>query len=92
MSCSKHLLGLRWEHHDWRRQVAQAESAEVQVTDMWGRRFDEGHIVCHTRYVCAECGKVVDGAECTCEPDRGECCAIRLEYLSTHGDPTERAR
>ena len=87
MTCSKHFLGLSWEQHEWQRKVAQEESIEVQVTDMWGRPFDEGHVVCRTRYVCSDCGQVVDGPDCTCDPKRGACCASRLEYLSSHGDP-----
>lgn len=85
MSCSKHLLGLHWKQHDWERQVTRAESLEESLTDMWGRKFSAGHVVCHTRYVCKDCGKVQDERECTCEPAHGEHCAIRLEYLARVG-------
>ena len=87
MNCSKHFLGLNWTHHEWERQVTRAQSFEGQSTDMWGRQFDVNHVICHTRFVCSGCGKVVDGAECTCEPERGERCAIRLAFLASRADP-----
>jgi hypothetical protein len=82
MSCSKHFLNLHWKHHEWTRQVTHEQSLEETLTDMWGRRFSAGLVECHTRLVCKDCGKVVGERECTCEPERGARCAIRLEYLA----------
>ena len=92
MSCSKHFLGLNWKHHEWERQVTRAESFEEHVSDMWGRPFDVDHVLCHTQFVCSDCGKVVDGSECTCEPERGERCRIRREFLASHGGSTAGSR
>ena len=91
MSCTKHFLVFNWKHHEWQRQVTQAESLEERLTDMWGQPFDERHVLCHTQYVCSDCGKVVDATECTCEPERGDRCPIRLKYLALHTGPDERA-
>lgn len=89
---SKHFPGLNWKHHAWERQVTQTESFEERVNDMWGRPFGVEHVLCHTRYVCSDCGTVVDGGECTCEPQRGERCPIRLEFLASRGGSTPGTR
>ena len=88
MSCSKQFLGVNWEHHKWERHVTRAASFEEQVSDMWGRSFEVGHVICHTQYVCSDCGEVIDGCECTCEIERGERCPIRLEFLASQGGST----
>jgi hypothetical protein len=41
-----------------------------------------------TQYVCSDCGKVMDGYECICEPERGERCPIRLEFLASQRGST----
>jgi hypothetical protein len=82
MSCDKHFLGLNWKDHEWVRTVTDEHSLEETLTDMWGRHVSSETVLCHTRYVCKECGKVTSERECTCDPERGEHCAIRLEYLA----------
>jgi hypothetical protein len=82
MGCGKQLLNLTWTHHEWVRQVTHEQIREEAETDMWGRRFFTGHVECHTHKVCKECGKVVGERECTCEPEHGQHCAIRLKYLA----------
>jgi hypothetical protein len=87
MSCSKHFLGLNWKQHDWRRYVTREASLSEDLTDMWGRRFQADHVVCHTQHICDCCGMVRDEGECTCEPEIGERCAIRLKYLAHPESP-----
>ena len=92
MSCSKHFLGLNWNHHNWERQVTRTGWLEGRVTDMWGRACDVRNVHCHTQYVCSDCGDVVDGGECTCEAQRGERCPARLEFLASHTGSTADTR
>ena len=82
MSCSKHFLIFNWKQHEWTRQVTREEPIEEPLTDMWGQTFSAAHVQCHTRYVCKDCGAIVGDRECTCDPERGEHCSIRLEYLA----------
>lgn len=82
MSCSKHFLIVTWKHHAWARQVTREQSLAEINTDMWGRQCSDTHVQCHTRYVCKDCGAVSGDRECSCDPERGEHCAIRLEYLA----------
>jgi len=49
---------------------------------MWGRVVRVDHVLCHTEYVCLDCGAVRDVSSCGCEPERAEQCAVRLAWLA----------
>jgi hypothetical protein len=83
MSCSKHFLGFNWRHHDWHRHVTYGTVVDTVLTDMWGREVHADHVVCHTEYVCGDCGKVKVDRECTCERECGDRCAIRLDWIAS---------
>lgn len=87
MSCERHFLSFRWEHHDWVRRVTATESHLSRQSDMWGRQVQGEYVTCHAEYVCRDCGKTRDGGECGCDKARGDECAVRLNYLEAHVEP-----
>jgi hypothetical protein len=72
------------ERHEWKRRVATAETRQQRVSDIWGRSFEAGHVVCHMEYVCARCGAIRDDRDCSCEPARAARCRIYLEWRDQH--------
>jgi hypothetical protein len=91
MSCTKHFLGFRWEHHDWDRRVTHAENLTFRGTDMWSRKVPVPEVVCYTQYVCRSCGTVRDEGYCNCDQARGDACQIRLAWLAEHGAESQGA-
>lgn len=81
MSCTKHLLGFRWERHAWRRRVTDTRHVWFKTSDQWGRWTELEQVMCHAEYVCDACGAVRDDGDCGCELAEGERCAIRLAWL-----------
>jgi hypothetical protein len=87
MSCAKHVLNLRWEHHSWRRRVSSTQLVTTRGFDMWGRVVGYEHVLCQTHQVCTACGKIRDDGACLCGTAEGERCAIRLACLEArHGE------
>ncbi len=82
MGCSKHFLGIKWERHNWIRQVNHTASRSFRESDQWGRAILEDHVVCHAQYVCVDCGAVRDGEECGCDQARADQCPVRLAWLA----------
>jgi hypothetical protein len=81
MGCTKSFMGLEFGRHDWHRRVSHADERILREYDQWGRPYFDRHVICHTEYVCHECGAVRDDGECTCEHARGDRCPIRLAWL-----------
>lgn len=86
MSCTKRILGFRWEHHDWRRRVSGFEILRGVETSMWGREVERDFVRCDTAEVCANCGAVRRASSCSCDFVRGEACPALLEWRAAHGD------
>ena len=87
MTCVKHFMGVRWEQHDWERRVTHAEDRVLPRTNMWGRPVGLEQALCHTQYVCRDCGATRDDGDCFCEQARADQCAIRLAWLASHRQP-----
>jgi len=83
MSCTKQLLGVQWEHHSWRPHVSRMERRSYSVTDMWGRVCFNEQVACHKQEVCETCGMTREGAECSCDLERGERCKVLLASIGT---------
>jgi hypothetical protein len=83
MSCTKHVLGIQVEHHTWRPRVLWAETRSARETDMWGRVNVIDSVTCHKQQVCEACGEIRDGADCMCDPEEAERCALRIACLAT---------
>jgi hypothetical protein len=92
MTCDRHLLSLRWEHHDWVRVVAAAEDRSAPDYDMWGRPVFNEHVTCHIKYTCRQCGATRAGEDCTCDKRRGDHCAARLRFLDAQQDALNASR
>ena len=86
MTCTTRLLGIRFEHHDWHRSFVGTDTGTFVENDMWGRRTNCDHVVCHTRMVCSRCGAVSEPAECICDKTKADQCAFRLEGLNARDD------
>ena len=82
MSCFKHVLGIQFARHAWKRRVTLTEDRTDRGTDMWSRAVPAEHVICHIQYVCSACGAVRDGEECTCDKEHADRCAPRLAYLA----------
>lgn len=87
MSCTRSLLGIRWEHHDWRRRVSGFEVRRGLETDMWARDVARDFVRCDTEDVCASCGAVRHQTSCSCDFERGQACPALVEWRAAHGDP-----
>ena len=87
MSCTKRFLNFEWEHHHWRQEVSGTEMLLAQEPDMWGRTVFRDYVRCDKRQVCDVCGAIRREVSCLCDPERGDRCAIRLEYLAKPGTP-----
>jgi len=85
MSCAKHVMGLHWQHHDWRRRVSGFEIREGEESTIWGRTVTRDFVRCDTEEVCTACGEVRRQGSCTCDIDRGERCPLLLEWREAHG-------
>ena len=85
MSCTKQILGVQWEHHNWQRRVSGFELREGQETNMWGRPVTRNFVRCDVEEVCATCGAVRHPASCTCDIERGEACPPLVEWRQAHG-------
>jgi hypothetical protein len=83
MDCAKHVLGVGWERHSWRRRVSSTKTWSAPSTDMWGRTVSSEYVACHKQDVCDRCGATREGPDCTCDAGQGACCAPRLAYLRT---------
>jgi hypothetical protein len=82
MSCSKHIFGIEWEHHTWRREVTATDEVPTHHTNMWGREVNGTACRCFTREVCERCGTVRHAqASCICDNEVGEVCPPRVECL-----------
>ena len=92
MSCTKHFAGFEWKHHDWSRRVTLSKSRTTPATNMWGRPAPIPDVICHAEYVCKNCGVVRDGEDCLCDQDRGDRCAVRLEWIAAGRKPELSAR
>ena len=82
MSCTKHFLGLHWEHHSWRRRVTATNTVTVLEPDMWARDAYRDYVRCEKEDVCDVCGTTRHRASCVCDPALAERCQIRLECLA----------
>lgn len=82
MDCSTRFLGLPLGRHRWHKEVTHAEIMTAEEPDMWGRTAFRDHVHCSKREVCDVCGAVRRDVSCHCDPARGDCCGIRLEYLA----------
>lgn len=89
MSCTRGVLGLRWEHHDWHRRVSGFEIRRGLETNMWARAVERDFVRCDTEEVCAECGAVRRQWSCTCDIGRGETCPVLVEWRAANGDTGE---
>lgn len=89
MSCTKHFLGLQWEHHAWRRRVTATNTVTVLEPDMWARDAYRDYVRCEKEDVCEVCGKTRHQASCVCDPALAEQCQIRRECLAESPQPTE---
>jgi hypothetical protein len=45
---------------------------------MWGRVNITNSVACHKHQVCDVCGETRDGADCMCDPEEAERCALRI--------------
>jgi hypothetical protein len=81
MSCTKHFLNLKWEHHHWRPRVTFTETLTHLETDMWARDVYRDHVRCHKQYVCEDCGAIREEASCLCDMKRADQCPPRLDWL-----------
>jgi hypothetical protein len=86
MSCTRSFLGLRWEHHDWRRRVSGYEIRRGVEGTIWGREVERDFVRCDTEEVCADCGAVRHQANCTCDFERGETCPPLVEWRAANRD------
>ena len=84
MTCTTHVLGLAWEHHDWQRTFLGAETTISTQTDMWGRHYDADHVICKTRDVCRRCGATRDAVFCGCDKEKADKCAFRHGVPAAH--------
>ena len=82
MNCTTRFLGIRLGRHQWRKEVTHAEIMTALESDMWARPVYRDHVRCDKRQVCDVCGTVRREVSCLCDPEKGEHCAIRLEYLA----------
>jgi|SwirhirootsSR3_FD_contig_31_27591316_length_504_multi_3_in_0_out_0_1 hypothetical protein len=89
-NCTRNILGLTWKQHAWERQVTNSELLEVGTTDQWGRRIAQDYVLCHTQYVCRNCGEVRDDGECGCNRERADKCPVRLASLADAKYPATR--
>lgn len=80
MSCTTRFLNLEWQHHDWRRRVADAEVLEGQDCDMWGRPVFREYVRCDKQEVCNSCGAVRHEKSCICEIAHAEQCPAYLSW------------
>jgi hypothetical protein len=81
MNCTRKILGIPVTRHAWRRRVASTDTIPAGATDMWGRGVIVERVRCRTQQVCSVCGATRDAGYCTCDPARGEVCAVRVDYL-----------
>lgn len=84
MSCTRHFLNFRWEHHSWRRRVSLAETLPSPETNMWGRPVNREFVRCQKQEVCEACGKTRGNESCICDTAHAERCAIRRAWINGH--------
>ena len=89
MICTKHFLGLQWEHHAWRRRVTATNTVTVLEPDMWARDASRDYVRCEKEDVCEVCGETRRKARCVCDPARAESCRLRLECIADRQPATE---
>ena len=82
MNCTTRFLGVPLGRHKWHKEVIHAEIMTAQEPDMWARTVYRDYVRCDKREVCEICGTVRRAVSCTCDPARGDQCAIRVEYLA----------
>ena len=87
MDCTRHMLGVTWQHHDWDRRVTATENHVSDETDQWGRANESTYVTCHAEKVCRSCGAVRDDGECGCDKARADQCAVRLAHTRAAGAP-----
>lgn len=83
MSCTTHLFGLTWRHHDWRRRVTATEYLPTIEINMWGQPVHSRAVRCEAEYVCQACGATRAEGSCVCDVEEGERCPVRLVHLDT---------
>ena len=81
MSCITHILGVPWQHHDWKHGMAWIEGRSSRLTDMWGRQVTHRFVACHKQDVCTTCGAVREGADCSCDLSRAKQCTRRVNMV-----------
>ena len=89
MSCTKHFLNFKWEHHSWRRRVTSFETLTFKEPDMWARDVYRDYVRCDKEDVCEECGKIRHEVSCLCDMARAERCALRRECIAESAAATK---
>ena len=83
MSCNRHFLNFEWEHHTWQPRVVGAETLHARETTMWGGSANLPYVRCRKHEVCTVCGKTTETRSCTCDPEVGETCDVRLAWMAS---------
>lgn len=82
MSCMKHFLNFRWEHHSWLRRVTGTETVPSRETTMWGGGTNTTYVRCHAEHVCRECGETREEGNCLCDRAVADHCPVRLAWIA----------
>lgn len=83
MSCTREFMGFHWDHHQWERRVVGTRSDPTQEVNMWGQPVYGTSVLCHTEYVCSDCGATKRQEGCICDTEEGEQCPARLTFLES---------
>ena len=83
MACTRHFMNVEWEHHTWRPEVVGEHVVHSRETTMWGGSVNQPYMLCQKHLVCEVCGKVTETRSCACDPEFGEHCDVRLQWITT---------